>query len=87
MWPTTVETMVDQKPLGTVTAEATLEASGIQDLAEQIPALSLAAVGKSLTFNIRIELSGETPPDSETIAAIDELLAQVSDALKLRGAF
>ena len=72
-----------QEPLGTVTAEASLEASGIQDLAEQIPALSLAAVGKNLRFNIRVELSGDTPPDPEAIEAINSLLLRVSDKLRL----
>lgn len=72
-----------QKPLGTVTAEASLEASGIQDLAEQIPALSLAAVGSNLTFNIRVELSGASPPDADTVAAVNALLARVSDNLRL----
>ena len=38
--------------------EATLEADGIQDLAEQIPAITMAAVGTSLKFNIQIELGG-----------------------------
>ena len=72
-----------QKRLGTFTAEASLEAGGIQDLAEQIPALSLAAVGTSLTFNIRIELGGDTPPNPEAIEAINALLTQVSEELKL----
>ena len=72
-----------QKRLGTLTAEASLEAGGIQDLAEQIPALSLAAVGTSLTFNIRVELSGDSPPDPEAIEAINSLLSRVSDKLRL----
>ena len=72
-----------QKRLGTVAAEANLEASGIQDLAEQIPALSLAAVGNSLTFNIRIELSGDGPPDPEAIEALNSLLSRVSEQLRL----
>ena len=72
-----------QKRLGTVAAEANLEASGIQDLAEQIPAISLAAVGNNLTFNIRIELSGDGPPDPEAIEALNSLLSRVSEQLRL----
>ena len=66
-----------------VVAEASLEASGIQDLAEQIPALSLAAVGNSIKFNIRIELGGDNPPDPEAIEAINALLSSVSEKLRL----
>ena len=72
-----------QKRLGTLTAEASLEASGIQDLAEQIPALSLAAVETSLSFNIRIEIGGDNPPDTMTVKAINSLLAEVSEDLRL----
>ena len=43
-------------------AEDVLEANGIQDLAEQIPAIFKAAVGNTLKFNIRIEFGGETTP-------------------------
>ena len=69
--------------LGTVRAEATLEANGIQDLADQIPGLTLAAVGSNLKFNIRIELSGDEAPDPATIEAINSLLSNVSEDLKL----
>ena len=65
-------------------AEATLEANGIQDLAEQIPAITMAAVGTSLKFNIRIELGGENAPDPAVIGAINSLLSTVSDELKLK---
>ena len=73
-----------QFQLGTVTAEATLEANGIQDLAEQIPGITMAAVGSNLKFNIRIELSGDDAPDPATIEAINSLLSNVSEELKLR---
>ena len=73
-----------QKRLGTVMAEATLEANGIQDLAEQIPAITMAAVGTSLKFNIQIELGGDNAPDPTVIGAINSLLSTVSDELKLK---
>ena len=74
----------DQKRLGTVTAEATLEANGVQDLADQIPEITMAAVGHQLKFNIQIELSGDNLPEPSVVEAINSLLAMVSEDLKLR---
>ena len=74
-----------QKRLGTVTAEAMLEANGVQDLADKIPDISMAAVGHRLRFNIQIELGGENPPDPSVVDNINSLLAEVSQELKLRG--
>ena len=71
------------KPGGMLTAEAALEANGIQDLADQIPDIAKAAVGNSLKFNVRIEFSGETTPDPEQVQKINELLSEVSDDLRL----
>ena len=73
-----------QKRLGTFTAEATLEANGVQDLAEQIPEMTMAAVGHQLRFNIQIELSGDNPPEPSVVEAINSLLAEVSEGLKLQ---
>ena len=73
----------EPKPRGLLMAEDVLEANGIQDLAEQIPELTKAAVGTPLKFNIRIEFGGETTPDPEAVEKINELLAEVSDKLKL----
>ena len=70
-------------PSGTLTAEAALEANGIQDLADQIPGITKAAVGSNLKFNVRIEFSGETTPDPEQVEKINELLSDVSDDLRL----
>ena len=71
------------KPRGILMAEEVLEASGIQDLADQIPDLAKAAVGNTLKFNIRIEFGGETTPDPEAVEKINELLAEVSAKLRL----
>ena len=73
-----------QKRLGTVIAEATLEANGVQDLADQIPEITMASVGLQLKFNVQIELSGDNPPDPSVLEAINSLLAEVSEDLKLR---
>ena len=72
-----------QKRLGTVTAEPTLEANGVRDLTEQIPGMTMAAVGHQLRFKIQIELSGDNPPEPSVVEAINFLLANVSEALKL----
>ena len=68
---------------GVLTAQAVLEANGIQDLADQIPAITAAAVGHELKFNLRIELGGDEPPDAAAAAKINELLAEVADGLRL----
>ena len=46
---------------GVLTAEAVLEANGIQDLADQVPQIAKAAVGNDLKFNVRVELGGNDP--------------------------
>ncbi len=71
------------KPKGLLIAEAVLEANGIQDLADQIPDITKAAVGNDLKFNLRIEFGGETAPDPEAVDKINALLSEVSDELKL----
>ena len=73
----------EQLPLGMLVAEAHLEANGIQDLADQIPEITQAAVGSQLKFNIRIELGGDTAPAPEVVEKINALLSEVTDDLKL----
>ena len=72
------------KPSGMLTAEAVLEANGIQDLADQIPEITKAAIGNDLKFSVRVELGGEGPPSAEAVEKINELLAEVSDTLRLQ---
>ena len=71
------------KPKGLLMAEAVLLANGIQDLADQVPDLVKAAVGHELTFYLRVEFGGETPPDPGDVDQVNNLLAQVSEELKL----
>ena len=68
---------------GLLIAEAVLEANGIQDLADQIPNITKAAVGNDLKFNVRVEFGGKTTPNSEAVKKINELLSGVSDKLRL----
>ena len=72
-----------QPPLGTLTAEATLELDGIQDLADEIAEIRKASVGNTLRVHVRVELGGDTPPTGDTVTAINDVLSRVSDKLKL----
>ena len=69
---------------GVIAAEAILEANGIQDLAEHVHEIVLAAVGNNLKFNIRIELGGETAPPSDVVSNINALLTEISADLWFR---
>ena len=62
---------------GVVTAEAVLEANGIQDLADQIPEIAKAAVGNDLKFTVRVEFGSDETPPAEAVERINELLAEV----------
>ena len=73
-----------QPPLGTLTAEATLELNGIQDLADQIAEIRKASVGNTLRIYVRVELGGDTPPTGDAVTAINDVLSRVSDELRLR---
>lgn len=70
-------------PPGILTAEATLEANAIQDLAEQLPELLTATIGSELKFTVRIEVGGETSPESELVERVNSLLSEVADDFRL----
>ena len=71
------------QPKGALRAEAVLEANGIQDLADQIPDITKAAVGNDLKFKVQIDLGGEKSPNPEAVKTINDLLSDVSDSFKL----
>ena len=71
---------------GALTAEASLEANGIQDLADQVHSIVRAAAGNNLKFNVRIELGGNTPPPADVVSEINALLSQISDGLQFQQA-
>ncbi len=73
----------DDELKGLLVAEASLLANGIQDLAEEIPALLKATVGHDLKFRLRVEFGGETRPDAGAVEQVNALLAEVSEELKL----
>ena len=69
---------------GVLVAEADLEAHGIQELADQIPAITQAVIGTEIKFKIRVEFGGESRPDPEAVEKINELLAEVDGTLRLK---
>lgn len=67
---------------GALVAEAYLEPSQIQDLADQIPEITKVAAGQDLKYHVRIEFRAEENKD-EIAKQINELLKEVSDKLHL----
>ena len=66
-----------------MTAEAVLEVHEIQDLAEKISDIAIAAVGCDFKVTVRIELGSEAEPDNEVVEKINALLAEVSEGFQL----
>jgi DNA-binding transcriptional regulator YiaG len=69
---------------GMLIAEAELRPNEIQDLADQIGAITKAAVGLDLKFHLRIELDASPIPSEDIVTKIDQLLQEISSGLKLR---
>ena len=70
---------------GAKVAEAELEASEIQDLADQVGDIKKAAAGQRLSFKVAVELGegGATPQG--ILDAVNTLLAKVKKGWKLSG--
>ena len=62
--------------------DVALEGWQIQSLGEIVPDMTKAAAGSDLRFHVRVTVAGEA--SDEARAALDELLAKVSDGLKAR---
>ena len=73
----------DEPPRTVFTAEATMEIHGIQDLAERVHDIAMAAVGNDLRFNVRIEMGGENTPEQSAVDAVNAILAEIVEDLKL----
>jgi hypothetical protein len=69
---------------GTRVAEADLRPNEIQDLADQIGEITKAAVGLDLRFHLRVEITGDAEIPEDTISAINVLLREVSEDLRLQ---
>ncbi len=70
-------------PKDVVIAEAYLEPGQIQDLADQIPELSKAAVGQELKYYVRIEFKHDEEKE-EIAEKIQKLLSEVSYKLQFQ---
>ena len=72
-------------PPGVLVASAQLKPGEIQELADQIGAISSAAVGHDLKVAVRIEVGaeGKRPPDS-LVASINNKLKEISPDLELK---
>jgi hypothetical protein len=68
---------------GTLVAEADMQGYELQDLAEQIGNLTRETVGLNLRFHLRIELGPTEQISVETLAKVNEIMAEVSEKLKL----
>jgi len=68
---------------GVKVAEAELRPNEIQDLADVIGELVAAAVGLELTFQLRVELAGAPKLPDAVVDKINQLLAGVTEGLKL----
>jgi hypothetical protein len=63
-------------------AQAELRPNQLQDLAEQVGALTGAAIGHDLKFLVRIELGGAKPPPANLVERLNKLLAEVFEGLR-----
>ena len=61
-----------------------MRSNQIQDLADQISDITLAAACLDLKFNIQVEVSGTTPASADAIAKLNELLEGIAEDFKLR---
>ncbi len=68
---------------GTHVAQAELRPDEIQNLAESMGDLLKATAGLDMKFRVRIELSGDGDVSNETLAKINEVLAEVANELHL----
>jgi hypothetical protein len=69
---------------GVLVARAELKSSQIQDLADQISEITLAAAGLDLKFNIQVEVSGTTSGSTDAVAKLNELLGAIAEDFKLQ---
>ena len=69
---------------GMLVAEAPLEIEEIQNLNDQLSDLTKASVGLGLKFHVRIELGPASQVSDETMAKMNELLAEVSEKFRLQ---
>jgi len=71
------------KPKGAYTSSAALKASALQDLVDVLPDIIKVAAGVPLQFQLCVTLGDGQEIASETVAAINKLLEEVSSDLLL----
>jgi hypothetical protein len=82
--PTVLRESVVVASPGQLIAEANLKDYEIQNLADLIGELTKETVGLKLTFHLRVELGPTSEVSEATLAKVNELLAEVSEELRLR---
>jgi hypothetical protein len=65
-------------------ARAELRSNQIQDLADQISDITLAAAGLDLRFNVQVEVSGTNSSSADAVAKLNQLLGAIAEDFKLR---
>ena len=74
----------EKTKFGVKVAEADLRTNELQDLSDLTGEIAQAAAGYELKLSVRVELGGEKVPPDNVIEAVNQLLAKVSDRLKLK---
>jgi hypothetical protein len=69
---------------GVIVAEAELTPNEIQNLAEQVGALTKAAAGQEIKYRLRVEFGGAKRPADDHIKKVKGILKDVSDKLELK---
>jgi len=69
---------------GAFVARADLRSNQIQDLADQVSEITRLAAGMELRFIVQVELAGANAGATDTVARLNEVLASISEDLKLR---
>ena len=69
---------------GILIARAELRSNQIQDLADQISDITLAAAGLDLRFNIQVEVSGTNSGSVDAVAKLNQLLGAIAENFELR---
>jgi len=67
-------------------AEAELQSSQIQDLADSIGDIQKAAAGHGMKFFFRVEVGGDKPVTDPIVRDIEKMLKEVSKDLSLKQA-
>jgi len=56
----------------------------LQDLADAVDELTQASIGSDLSFELRIELSGDELPSEDVVERLNKILQQISERLRLK---